>query len=254
MGGGINSYNPIDESFTHFPNTRDDKIVAIEEYSKNELIYSSFNNGVFLLNKQTGATRPFILINSDINDKICKSGYSVFLKRISESEILFSAEQVIVYNKQKNEFKVVAEMGEDYERNSPSIIGTKGDFTYLADLRNICVYNNVYGNFNELYLGSEIINSVSIDENGVFWIASEIGLRRFNPSTGKNSTIETTVFDEAISAISDKKGRVWVGTRRKLYTYSPIYKSFIALDEVDGVQPNEYTPGSYLLSSDGNIS
>ena len=252
-GGGVNRYDPTNNTFIHFPFTKEDKVVAIEEYSINELIYSSFNKGVFILNKHTGATRPFILIDENANDKICKSGYSVYLKKISENEIIFSAEQLIVYNVLTNKFKIVAEMGVDYERNSPSIISTKGDLTYLADLKNICVYNSANDSFSKYYLDNDLIFSASIDDNGVFWIASEAGLKSFNPSTGSSNIIETNVFDEAISAISDTRGRIWVGTRRNLYTYSPVFHSFITLDEVDGVQPNEYIPNSYLVSANGNI-
>ena len=204
-GGGINKYNPDKKTFRHYSETRQDKVVSIEEYSNDELIFSSFNKGVYLLNKQTGKIRPFIIIDEETNNKVCRNGYSVFLKKISENEYLLSAEQIMLYNKTSNEFKVVATIGEDFERNSPSFVAAKGDITYLADLKNICAYNHSEKSFHTLYHGAEIINSVNVDQAGIFWIASQLGLRRYNPLSGISSLIENTVFDESTSVISDKK-------------------------------------------------
>jgi len=36
-----------------------------------------------------GLIQPFIIIDEETNNKVCRNGYSVFLKKISENEYLF---------------------------------------------------------------------------------------------------------------------------------------------------------------------
>ncbi|MEA5081899.1 MAG: two-component regulator propeller domain-containing protein [Dysgonamonadaceae bacterium] len=252
-GGGVNRFDPKIETFRHYPNNKQDKIVSIIEFSPQVLLFSSFNKGIYLLNKQTGEIQPFILIDQVNNDKICKSGFSVYLQRISEKEILFSANNIYVYNMSTGKFNIVAGMNKEYEKNSPLIITTKGDKTYLADLKNICVYNASDKSFKTIYKGEEVIYGSYMDQDGVFWIATEEGLRSFNPLTGKNRLINTQVFNKAVSVISDTKRRIWIGNQHNLQVYSPINQSFIDLDEVDGVLPNEFICQATLLSENGDV-
>ncbi len=252
-GGGINRFDPETETFEHYPTTREEKVVSIIEYTPGLLLFSSFNKGIFLFDKQTGAITPFILMDQAMNDRICKSGYSVFLQRVSSEEILFSASQILIYNTRTNTYTSVASMGKEYERNSPTIIATVDNTTYLADRHDILAYDSSTSDFTTIYQGEEVINSACLDQEAVFWIASKNGLQRFNTRTGKTSGMETPVFNEAISVIPDSKQRIWVGTRRNLYIYSADNQNFIDLDEVDGVHPNEYISKATLLSANGDL-
>ena len=192
-------------------------------------------------------------MNQEMNAQSCINGFSVYIQRISENKILFSAQHVFVYDIPTRKFTIVATMGKEYERTSPGIITTVGNKTYLTDLKNICVYDASKETFKTLYQGEYVINDACMDQNGTFWLATAGGVLHYDPRTGKSGFVETGLFQEATSVVSDNQGRIWIGTRRHLYVYSSLTQNFVILDEVDGVLPNEYLFNAALLAKNGDI-
>ena len=252
-GGGINSFDLESGTFRHYSSTQGEKVSSVVEYSPSELLFYSFNKGLFVFNKHTGQMRPFILMNPQVNAQMCINGFSVNVQKISDSKILFSAQHIFVYDLTTRQFEIVASMGSDYERNSPLVIATEGDKTYLSDLKNICEYDSSMGTFRTIYRGEHSINDAYLDKDGVFWLATAEGLVRYDPRIERSEQIETNLFQEAMSVVADHQGRIWVGTRRHLYVYSLQTRNFVILDEVDGVLPNEFLFHSALVTSDGDI-
>ena len=253
-GGGLNRFEQETGTFKHYIITKHEKIVSIAEYSSNELLFYSFNKGLFIFNKQAKKIYPFVLVNKEINDNSCINGYSVYISNIDENNILFSTTQnVIIYDITTKKFAMVATKGKEYERNSPQIIKTIGTKTYLLDLKGICEYDAATTVFKTIYRGECVLNDACVDQNGVFWLASVEGVLQYNPRSGECNRIRTNLFQEATSIISDRQDRLWVGTRHHLYVYSPQKQSFISLDEGDGVLPNEYIPHATLLAENGDI-
>lgn len=252
-GGGINRFDIASSAFKHYPSTKYEKVVSIVEYSPDELLFSSFNKGLFLFNKHTGQLRPFVLMNKEMNAQTCINGFSVYIQRIAENKILFSAQHIFVYDISTHEFEIVATMGNEYERNSPSIIATVGQKTYFSDLKSICEYDSSQRTFKTLYQADYEINDVCVDQSGAFWIATAEGVIHYIPRTGKSDFVKTGLFQEATSVVADNQGRIWIGTRRHLYVYSSLTQNFVILDEVDGVLPNEYLFNASLLAKNGDI-
>ena len=150
-------------------------------------------------------------------------------------------------------FDIVATMGEEYERHSPLIIATKGAKTYLSDLKNICEYDSSEGTFRTIYQGQYTINDASMDQDGIFWLASTEGLVRYDPRTGKSELINTSLFQDVASVVADNQYRIWIGTRRHLFVYSSRTHNFTTLEEVDGVLPNEFIFHATLLAKNGDV-
>lgn len=118
-GGGLNRFEQETGTFKHYIITKHEKIVSIAEYSSNELLFYSFNKGLFIFNKQAQKIYPFVLVNKEINDNSCINGYSVYISNIDENNILFSTTQnVIIYDITTKKFAMVATKGKEYERNS----------------------------------------------------------------------------------------------------------------------------------------
>ncbi len=252
-GGGINRFDPATGTFRHYPATRYEKVVSMVEYSPDELLFFSFNKGLFIFHKQTGQVRPFVLVDKKMNEQTCVNGFSVNIQRITENKILFSAQHIFIYDIASRRFDIVATMGKEYERHSPLIIATKGAKTYLSDLKSICEYDASEGTFRTIYRGPYIINDVSMDQDGVFWLASTEGLVRYDPQTGKSELINTSLFRDASSVVADNQYRIWIGTRRHLFVYSSRTRNFTTLEEVDGVLPNEYIFHATLLARNGDV-
>lgn len=252
-GGGINRFEPLTGTFKHYPSTMHEKVVSIVEYTPDELLFSAFNEGLFIFHKPTGRVRPFLLVDKETNDRECIDGFSVNIRRITSDKILFTGRHIFVYDTTHRKFDIVATMGREYERNSPLIIATVGTKTYLADLKNICEYDSSEGVFKTIYRGEYIINDASLDQDGVFWLASTEGLVRCDPRTGESELIKTSLFQEVSSIVTDGQHRVWVGARRYLFVYSSLTRKFVTLDEVDGVLPNEYLFQATLLAHNGDV-
>lgn len=253
-GGGINRFDQESGTFKHYVTTKHEKVVSIAEYSPNELLFFSFNKGLFIFDKRTGDVRPFVLVNKEIDDNACINGYSVYFQNIDKKKIIFSTTQYILINDiGTNKFEIIATRGKEYERNSPQIIKTIGTKAYFLDLKNVCEYDLSTKIFRKIYQSEYVLNDACIDQNGTFWLASVKGLLNYNPQTGKSYWVETNLFQEATSIIADRQNRLWVGTRHRLYVYSLNNQSFIALDEGDGVLPNEYIPHVTLLAKNGDI-
>ena len=226
-GGGINRFDPLTGTFKHYPSTMHEKVVSIVEYTPDELLFSSFNEGLFIFHKQTGRVRPFVLVDKETNDRECIDGFSVNIRRVTPDKILFSGQHIFIYDTTRRKFEIVATMGREYERNSPLIIATVGTKTYLTDLKNICEYDSSEGIFRTIYQGKYIINDASRDQDGVFWLASTEGLVRYDPRTGESELIKTSLFQEVSSVVTDNQHRIWVGTRRYLFVYSSLTRTLL---------------------------
>lgn len=252
-GGGLNSFDPVSGLFKHYASTRKEKIVSIIEYNDRELLFFSFDKGLFIFNKFTGQLRPFILMNEKINEETCVSGYSVNIQKIAKDKILFSAQNIFVYDTTKKTFTIVATKDKDYLRNSPLVISTLGTKTYLADLHNICEYDAAHNSFKTIYKSNYTITDACMDKDGVFWLASTVGLVSYDIHTKKEQLIQTNLFPEITSIIADKQDRIWIGTRHSLYVYFIRSHTFSMLSEVDGILPNEYIFHATLCSRRGDV-
>lgn len=252
-GEGLNSFDPVSGLFKHYASTQKEKVVSIIEYSDRELLFFSFNKGFFIFNKVTGQLRPFILMNEKMNEETCVNGYSVNIQKIAKDKILFSAQNVFVYDITKKTFTIVATKDKDYLRNSPLIISTLGTKTYLADLNNVCEYDVADDSFKTIYRSNYTITDACMDKDGVFWLASTVGLVSYNIHTKKDKWIQTNLFPEITSIIADKQGRIWIGTRHSLYVYFVNTHTFSMLSEVDGILPNEYIFHATLCAREGDV-
>lgn len=252
-GGGINSFDPKTNTFKHYLSTKNEKVVSIVEYSPNELLYFSFNKGFFIYNKLSGQIKPFILMNESMNEKTCISGYSVYTHKIAENKIVFSAQNIFLYDIAKKEFSIIATKGVDYKRNSPTIITTVGSKTYFADESNICEYDTAKNEFSTIFKSDYIINDAHLDSKGVFWLATTEGLVSYNIITKESRLIENSLFQEIVSVMTDDIGRIWIGTHHRLYVYKPSENTFSILAETDGVIANEYIANATIITNDNNI-
>lgn len=252
-GAGVNRYDPILKTFTHYPTTENDKITSIVEFSPRELLFFSFNKGFYLFDKRNGKVRSFDLICKEANEEVYKFGLTARMQRISKSKIVISIEHIYVYDIIENKLEKIAENDKDYHKYSPLIITSKANKIYFLDLTNIYEYDSSNKEFRAVYRGDQILNDACVDHNGNFWLASADGLIYYNPTSQKSQFIHTILFNEVTSVTADGHNRIWVGTRQGLYAYSVKKEKIIILNETDGVLPNEYISGSHLLLQNGDV-
>ncbi|MGL4520686.1 MAG: hybrid sensor histidine kinase/response regulator transcription factor [Phocaeicola sp.] len=253
-GGGINRLNIPNDSFTHFPSTMGDKIASIIDFNNKQLIVSLFNQGVYFFDKIGGKYTPLILVNDSINHRICKQGESVNLLNDKQGNILFLSKYPYKYNLAKRTFTPIT-----YDSN----------YQIVGLLRTPCndSTNSLFFDYNRIFRlnennhletvfsfsGDTVLNSLSLDENGIIWIGSNKGLSYYSLEDEKVYVIESQLISEVRSLVCDRRGKVWLGASKKLLAYRINEGDFILYDESDGVQINEYLERPRLLSTDGKV-
>ena len=254
-GGGINSFNPLTEKFTHYPSTWENKVASICGFTPGNLLISLFAEGLFVFNTSTGEKQPFIIIDKETNSQLCNRGKSVNLYQNSPNSVLLLGEHIYSYDLKEHKFQLIGEQeGEDII-GAPLPIANFQNHTFLNDIKHIYDLDAHTNRLKTLFrcYKDTVINSAARDENGDFWIASNYGLIHFNPVSKTQTLIPTKLFSEAILLVCDQKGKVWVGTDNMLFAWLIKEKKFVLFGESDGAMQNEYLSKPKLLSIQGDV-
>ena len=254
-GGGINLFNPRTEKFTHYPSTWEDKVASISPFTSGNLLLSIFSQGVFVFNPTTGKKTPFIIIDTETSTRLGSRGKTVNLFQNTPHSVLLLGDHVYQYNLKEQTFSVAT------EQQGLDIIGAilpitnHQNYTYLNDTKHIFSLDNRTNRLETLYqCGKDtLINSVSLDEYGSFWIGNNYGLIHYNPVNKVQTPIPTSLFTEVTLLVCDQQGKVWIGTDNMLFAWLINEKKFVLFGESDGAIQNEYLSKPRLLSSQGNI-
>lgn len=254
-GGGINCFNPFTDKFTHYPSTWEDKIASISQFSKGKLLISIFSKGLFIFDPVTGKKEPFIIIDSETNAKLCNRGKAVNLFSNKPNSILILGDYVYQYDLTTHKFSVASEQEGIEIKGALLPIDNHQEHTYLNDVQHIYDLDNHKNQIKILFSYSKdtIINSVSRDEYGVFWIGSNYGLTNYDPETKVRQTIPTSLFTETTLIVCDQQGKVWIGTDNMLFAWLIKEKKFVLFGESDGAIQNEYLPKPRLTNKNGDV-
>lgn len=254
-GGGLNLFNPLTEKFTHFPSTWEDKAASICPFTSGNLLLSIFSQGVFVFNPSTGKKTPFIIIDSETSTRLGSRGKTVNLFQNTPHSVLLLGDHVYQYHLKEQTFSIAT------EQQGADIIGAilpvtnYQNYTYLNDTKHIFRLDNHTNRLEVLYQcsGDTLLNSVSRDEYGNFWIGNNYGLTHYHPATQEQTPMPTSLFGEVTQIVCDQQGKVWIGTDNMLFAWLIKEKKFVLFGESDGVIQNEYLSKPRLLSSQGNI-
>ena len=217
---------------------------------------SLFGKGIFFYNKQTEHCTPLVIVNDDINNRLCQQGKTVNLMQNTPETILLLSESPYSYNwKQKTFTPIHINHLKDAIVGQLLPICVKETFSYLHDSK--CIYR-IDHNDNTLHVlyhckQDTMIHSASADEKGIIWIGGNYGLGSFSPNDGSYTHISNSLINEAMSVASDQHGRLWIGNNERLLSWMTTQKRFILYGVPDGVAPNEYLPKPRLLSSEGDV-
>lgn len=254
--GGLNVFNADTNKFRHIPSTYGEKVASITGVDKNRLLISLFGKGIFFYNKQTGYCTPLVIVNNNINNRLCQQGKTVNLIQNTPETILLLSESPYSYNWKQKTF---TPFHIDHLENG--IVGqllpicVKGTFSYLHDSK--CIYRIDHSD-NALHVlyrckRDTVIHSASADEKGIIWMGGNYGLSCFSPKDSSYTHISNSLINEVMSVTSDQHGRLWIGSNERLLSWMTTQKHFILYGIPDGVAPNEYLPKPRLLSSEGDV-
>ncbi|MCH7409434.1 response regulator [Belliella sp. DSM 111904] len=196
LGGDVERFIPANDSFMKYEKSaqilKRDLILEIFDLGGNDLLVGTKNEGLKLLNKETGSVKN--ILQED------KEGNNLFVRNIAKSEgqeIWISTEQgIYVYDFSQNTYKHFSQNPNDPYTLSDNATYSiykdrEGGFwigTYFSGLNYL---PNIPTNFEKFY---PIINQNSIqgkrvremveDTDGNIWIGTEdAGMSMFNPNT-----------------------------------------------------------------------
>lgn len=253
-GGGINKLDPITDRITHYPNTMGKKVASISGFTSSELLLSVFSKGLYTFSKKTGSTSPLKITDAYINQMLFYSGKTINIYQYEPETVLLLGDHVYQYTIATKKIKVATEKKGIEINGTLMPVSHDTAATYLFDIRNIYSYDHLDNKLECIYTikNDSFINCVSRDEQGIFWIATNHGLRYYDVTKKAAQTIPTSLFTNVRSAISDNHGKVWVTTDKMLFAWLIYEKEFILFGKSDGALPNEYLPKSKLISTAGN--
>lgn len=254
-GGGVNLFNPEDETFVHYPKTWGDKVVSITNFTNDELLLSLFSKGLYVFNKKTGEKKPFMYADAHLDSLIRYSGQSVNLYQDNSHSVLVLGP--VVYRYLINEHKVVRVI----TANNVMLKGMlcpilhTADHVYLHDAYSIYKLDSQKNAMSLMFTIPKgmMLLSVCGDDTGKFWIGSDHGLYVYDPRTSACVLIENSLFHHVSSVLFDSNQRLWVGAEQKLFNYLPREKRFIMWGKSDGISDNDYLTKARLLSRSHDV-
>ena len=251
---GVNRFDPLTGRFTHYDRTFKTKIISMATYSESELALSVYADGIWLLNKDTGAVRPMTLKDDDLKYAIRHTGRRVIIANGKNNDIYFLRQVIEKYDKETGTCHRIPLQEGQKSRGHMYAIGKSDKGLYLHDTNGIYRIDEEAEVLLKLGLADDdVINSGYLGADGDIWLATRKGLCRFNENSGELSYISTSLFDEASAVVWDGRSRVWIGSDSHLYAYLAEEGNFAMFGDSDGAEPNEYLAKPRLLSKEGVV-
>jgi ligand-binding sensor domain-containing protein/signal transduction histidine kinase len=131
-----------------------------------------------------------------------------------------------------------------------------------AEIRGLHLYDSVKNMFrlieNEIIKEDLTILSICEDKSGTLWFGtSAIGLISYNHETKKTKLYHerSELANNVIYAIEQdiRTGNLWLSTNKGLTEFDPVKKASKHYNRTDGLQGNQYNPGSSFRFSDGTL-
>lgn len=218
--GGIISFNKLKNTFTRFkhPGNTFDRIYAFNEDHSGKLLVGT-SKGLFILDKGTGIfTRCSPVENNN--------------------EII----PVTVIQPDKDGNLWIGTLGNGIYRFNPKTNSFKRYLlSHKRDMNE--VNNNVYS----IYRDSQDIIWIGTWGAGLIRLNPET--EKFTNYTVKNGLPNDVVY----SILPDKSGNFWLSTNKGISKFNPSAGTFINFDTRDGLQANEFNQGAYFGAPGGEL-
>ena len=189
-GSGICRYSP-QTGITLAPRMEGIKVTSIADFDEKNLLIATYNLGFFLVDRVTGARRPFTLADRDTNAAECFNSNAPTIYNLENGNILLLAVHPYEYNPRTRIFL-------------PFLDETEGLATELIPIGP--------GNGTFYAYSSAGLFTLDLSEHRIF--------RIYEPDL-KTGSINTAVFHG---------GHIWFGTNYGLFTFDPRNSTVLKLD------------------------
>ncbi len=251
---GLNKLDTAQKTFTHYqPQGNKTSISSTNIHgllvAGDEVWTGTFENGLDILNLQTGKVEKHYSMGSGIHDLHSNFIYCI-TKTDSNAIVLGTTQGAYLFNRKENNFTLLPGMPQNLWYTC--IVKDSGDIMWAATYGNgVNFYNPknaTAGNFrynitDKNSLASDRVNSIFKDSKENLWFATEDGLCRFNRQA-KNFTRYTTKdgFPSSfiLSMLEDNKGNLWISTSRGLVCFNPVTAHAIVFTKINGILSDQF--------------
>lgn len=253
-GEGVNRFDQSTGLIYHYQTTYGTKVVSIASYSDTHLLLSVYSKGLYLFNKRTGEMTVLEPSDKGLARQMMHMGRSVNLVNEHDGSILLLGNEIYRWDK-SSQMPVLLNINEGHYFSDFFLpVLSESEITYVHDSHNLYTIRPGSGDAVLLTAMDGVsINSAFCDEENVIWMATNVGLVRYDMLSYEKEFIETTLFSSAVSVVKDSKDRVWIGSGNKLFAYLSNDGVFAQFGDSDGALPNEYIGKSSLVSNEENV-
>ncbi|HKK58425.1 MAG TPA: two-component regulator propeller domain-containing protein [Salinivirga sp.] len=264
IGGGLDGFNPWTEKFYDYNKYHpalSNQITDIYVEAYNDIWLGSWGNGLQYFNPETGEVRNYREQNNNPNSIsnntiICirpakKGNYWIGtfdgLNYFDPDKENFTRYQNIEGLNSHTIFYI-------YSKHPDTLwLGTRGGGLAKLDLQSMQVKSYQHDSRDTTTIANNVVKYIHEDHNGYFWIATEMGISRFNPQTGKfrNYNINDGLPNNNVWAIlPDSENNLWLSTNSGIARITLDSASNIvavkSYQKNEGLKSLEFSQGAYL--------
>ena len=252
-GTGLISFDPATGKFREYPSTRGLNVFSICRYNDRMLALSCPGTGILGFNTADGTVETFANLLG-VNDSQASRLDGISLGNDYRGRSLVFADSIFRYDSDYNRSDRIDISGADIHGSLRPVYDSQ--CRYLVDDDQFFRWDETRADKLELICPDAEGNtfySATMDKVGNIWALTGDRLCMLDTSTGELKYMDYRFETLATLIMCDRIGRLWVGTRNKLYVFTPDLDGVLALSEVNGVYPNDYSALAKMTASNGDI-
>ncbi len=256
-GGGINCFTPADGTFKHYGFSYGKKITGICPYSDSELLVNAYNEGLMLMDRQSGGLRSLDVNDLALVKNLAEGAVGLNLRRMSNGSIYVFASDVFLLEPSLKRISKISDFSGASGDGELKVVSINDREIVFHGFKSFYRLDLVKGTivpivtFNHPPLQS--MNCAVSDLGGGFWIGTSEGLFYYNEFDGNINKIETSLFRSVNSLAFSSLEKLWIGSGNNLFSYDASHDLFMAYDKFDGVVLNEFLPKPVLVASNSDV-
>ena len=247
-GDGIILYEPEkNDRFTKFPATAGMKVTSLENYDGSHLLISTFDNGLYLFDRNTGAVSRAPAIFDGIVAANAKKALPLDLRRLSSDKMAVLTDRIYLADIRKNSWKEIMTTRVSNHLNE-----------FYNDYRSMLCFTD--GEIIRFDFADESVETLASVPERMITCAAYDGSRYIYFGTGADIKILDTesgnmmpMYNESplpprVTSLIYDNGKLWIGAGGGIYMKDLTDGRFCKFDRYDGVAPNEFIHKARLVT------
>lgn len=248
-GSGIGRYSP-QTGITLAPRMEGIKVTSVADFDEKTLLIATYNLGFFLVDRVTGARRPFTLVDRSTNAAECFNSNAPTIYNLENGNLLLLAVHPYEYNSSTRKFLSFMDDTEGLATEIVPIGPGNGTF-YAYSSAGLFTLDLVKHRISRIYepdLKTGSINTAVFHE-GYIWFGTNYGLFTFDPRNATVNKLDSGLFSRVSRLQSNGTDNLWIAADNTLFLRRN--------DVVEMTGENRGVPANEILSStctpDGTI-